>query len=253
MKKRSRAPMADLETILANQRALGKRFIWLLLLPVALSTTLVVMLYVTTTRLTDVEIVAKQLTVERLFDDDKNYEEAVDQYKQIAEVRQSPAILARLGLLYFQLDPKRNERLAIETLERARILDPNYWLTYRYLNYIYSAQGMAEDAIRAGEEGLKHNQFDAKLYNNLAWIYATSDKPLANLERAQQYAERARQLTGSKYLDVLDTLAEVYYRKGGDENRRRALELLRQADEIAPNGVSTYKARIAKLFPSEKL
>jgi cytochrome c-type biogenesis protein CcmH/NrfG len=73
------------------------------------------------------------------------------------------------------------------------------------------------------------------------------------LERAQQYAERARQLTGSKYLDVLDTLAEVYYRKGGDENRRRALELLRQADEIAPNGVSTYKARIAKLFPSEKL
>jgi tetratricopeptide (TPR) repeat protein len=252
MRKRPRATMADLELILANQRALGKRFIWLLLLPVVLSTALLVMLYITTTRLTGVEVVAKQLTIEQLFNDDGNYEEAVDQYKQLSEIRPSSAILARLGLLYFQLDPKRNQRIAIETLEKAKSLDPNYWVTYRYLNYIYTEQGNAEDAIASGEEGLKHNQFDAKLYNNLAWIYATTDKPFANLERAQQYAERARELTNSKYSDVLDTLAEVYYRKGGQENRRQALDLLRKADAMCPKGDTRYKMRIAKLFPTER-
>jgi len=253
MKKASHTRIADLKAVLANQRALGRRFIWLLLVPLALSTALLVMLYITTSRLTDVEIVARQLTIEGLFADDGNYEEAVDQYKQIAAIRPTPAILARLGLLYFQLDRDANEQLAVDTLERAKGLDPDYWLTYRYLNYIYTCRGKAEEAIKSGEEGLKHNKLDAKLYNNLAWVYATSHEPFANLERAQQYAERARDLTHSKYGDVLDTLAEVYYRKGGEENRRQALELLHKADEMSPNGDTTYKTRIAKLFPNEKL
>ena len=214
-----RVSIPELEAILANQRASGNGS-YGSIAATGLSSVLIVMFYLTSTRLTEVEVLAKQLTVERLFDDNNNYEEAVAQYKSIASMHETPAILARLGILYFQLDPKGNEKIALDTLEKARNLDPNYWETYRYLTYIYTVNGKAAEAIKSGEEGLKHNKYDAKLYNNLAWIYATSGEPLADLQRAQQYAERARDLTRPKYLEVLDTLRKSTIAKAG-ENRRQ--------------------------------
>lgn len=48
---------ADFQQILANQKALGKRFLWLLILPFVLTGIMAAMFFFITTRLADVEVV----------------------------------------------------------------------------------------------------------------------------------------------------------------------------------------------------
>ena len=116
----------DFEKILANQRALGKRFLWLLIVPFALTAIMVVMLFFITARLTDVEVLTKRMNIDRYLEMEGNYIWAVKGYEEIATTHTSASVLARLGVLYFQADPKSG-KTAIETLDRARRLDPNNW------------------------------------------------------------------------------------------------------------------------------
>jgi Tfp pilus assembly protein PilF len=245
----------DVEEIIINQKALGKRLLWLLTLPILVAVILAVMFYRLTWRITDVEIVAKQLTIEYNLIDDKNFASAVSQYEGIARSHESATVLARLGLLYYRLDPGANQAVALQKLDRARQLDPTYWVIYMNLTYIYASTGQIMKALESGQKALELNKYDAKTYNNLAWLYATSSDPsAANLKLAEQYAERARELTGGAQSEVLDTLAEVYFRKGGEGDRDRALTLLRKAIVLAPNAdVSLYQKRLKALFPNEKL
>src|SRR5262249_37352374 len=154
--------------------------------------------------------------IERFLVLDNNYAMAVEQYEELAKMQESASILARLGILYFELDRKNNEDKAIEKHEMAKRLDPRYWEIYSNLTYIYSATGQTKKAIEAGEQALKLNNYDAKTYNNLAWVYAASkDQDFRNLERAKEYVEKAYKLTEGRQPGILDTLAEVYVREGG--------------------------------------
>ncbi len=253
MSKRPRKKtQADFEAIVENQIALGKRFLWLLIVPFVISAVLLFMVVTMSSRLTDVEVVTKQLTIERLLAQDHNLALAVNQYEQIARTRETAPILARLGILYFMLDSKKNDQIAIKTLERAKDVDPEYWETYRYLNFIYASNDQAEKAIAVGEKGLKLNEYDSMVFNNLAWVYATFKEPFQNLPRARQYAERALELTNGRNREVLDTLAEIYFREGGPEKQKLAREFLRKAIAIAPNGNTSHLDHFKKLFPDEK-
>ena len=151
--------LADLKQILANQRALGRRFLWLLLLPFVLTAIMLGTAFYTSRRVTDVEVVAKRLEIDRYLQLEGNYKWAVGRYEQLAKAHPSASVLAQLGVLYFQADPK-NQEIAIATLDQARLLDPKSWEVYRSLTYVYTASNQTKDAIEAGKIALALDALD---------------------------------------------------------------------------------------------
>ncbi len=243
--------------ILAKQEALGRRLLWLLMLPSGITVALAFLFFTLSVRIADVEIAMQIVTIERYLLVDKNYSGAIDQYEKIAETYPRAPILARLGLLYFQLDardPKKREA-AITTLTRARNVDPAYWETYRNLTYIYTLTEHPGQAIEAGKKALELNQFDANTYNNVAWVHATSkEPPFRNLARAVEYAGKAVKLTNERQPHFLDTLAEVYFQRNEPGDRGLAMKYMRQAIEISPPAeLKIFYARFKSLFPNEPL
>jgi tetratricopeptide (TPR) repeat protein len=121
----------------ATELTPGHRLLWLFLLPFGITAAMVPMFFVLNARITDVEVLAKQLNIERYLLVDKNYAMAIDQYREILKTKQNASILSRLGVLYFQLDHK-NLDTAIGMLNAAKRSDPGYWEIYRNLSFIYS-------------------------------------------------------------------------------------------------------------------
>lgn len=229
---KSRGDLATLREVIANQRALGWRLNWLLLVPFVVTVIMAFMFFTLNARLKDVELGAKLVTIERFLMADKNYAWAVDQYEDLAKSNPSAAILARLGILYFLLDPNANEAKAIQTLEKAKELDDNNWEIYRSLTYIYTTKRRTKEAIKAGERAIELNKLDANSLNNLAWIYATCESQYNDLTKALAYAQKAVALTEQRNPDFLDTMAQVREKRGEHEQAREALLL---AIAIAPN------------------
>lgn len=247
-RKTPRIRPTDIRTTVDNQKRLGRRLLWLLSLPFCLTGILVWMYYNLSQRLADVELGAKLVTIERYLVADQNYPWAIDQYEKIAKTNPSGPILARLGMLHFLLD-RKNESIALQKLDMARRADPDNWEVYRNLTYIYLKIDRKKEAIEAGQRALELNSNDANTYNNLAWIHATSDDPaLRNLSRAQDYAEKAVKLTREKQSDFLDTLAEVYFRKG---DRDGALASFKKAGAASLGDTPKIQTRFKELFPTE--
>jgi tetratricopeptide (TPR) repeat protein len=245
---------ADLDTIVANQRRLGARIIWLLLLPFFITAAVVWMFYQLSARLADVEVGTKLVTIERYVGVDRNYPWAIGEYERLARTDGRASILTRLGMLYFLLDPKQNLTIALQKLEMATSADPANWEAYRNLTFIYLATGRTKDAIAAGRKALELNETDANTYNNLAWIYTTS-KEFGDLPQAQAYAEKAVALTKEGQWNFLDTLAEVYFRQGDHE---RALTTLRKAKAVAddPDGatqeIESHVKKLCQTIPCDE-
>ena len=218
------------------QKTLASRVFLIFLLPYIIAGVLVVVVFVVLARVKDVEIAVKLVNIERVWANNKNYAWAIDQYSRLAKQTNRAEILVRLGALSFGLDPEnpRNETVAIETLARAKALDPEYWETYSTLTHIYLKKGKEKAARDEGEAAVRLNPFDAQTYNNLAWLYATSADPeIRDLRKAEKYAKTAVDLTRETQSQYLDTLAEVYFRAGELD---RATEYIRKAIAISPNG-----------------
>jgi len=243
---------ADLQQILANQKTLGKRFLWLLIVPFVLTALMLIALFFLTQRVTDVEALAKRIDIDRYLQLEGNYAWAVRGYEEIVKTHPTSEILARLGLLYFQADPKKNEKIAIATLERARLLDSNNWALFRSLGYIYTAIKEPKKAIEAGQKALALNNLDSGTYNNLAWTYATAeDNDLRDLQSAETYALKAIELKQNRQAEYFDTLAQVYVEKG---DRDRAVQAFRRAIALGSGADRlNYQERLKKYFPDEKL
>jgi tetratricopeptide (TPR) repeat protein len=251
--ERPNLDLLDVTMVAANQRALNRRLLWLFALPFLITAVVVVMFFSLSQRLNEVEVGAQVAATERILLIDQNYAWAVDQYNHIAQARPSAPILARLGTLYFLLDPDdpKNQETALAKLEAAKRMDPNYWEIYRSLTYIYLRTDRYAEAIEVGEKGLQLNANDANTYNNLAWIYATSSDPaFIDLSRAQEYGEKAVALTKEKQANFLATLAQVYFNRG---DRERAFECLRKAKAAVLDRVQKVEAQFKKLFPNETL
>ena len=244
---------ADLRAILANQQRLDSRLLWLFMLPFLITAVTVAMFFTISARLTDVEVGTKLVTIERILESDKNYAWAVDQYERIAASYSNAPILARLGVLYFLLDPN-NQDVAIQKLEMAKRIDPKYWEIYRSLTYIYQATNRPKEAIESGRRALELNKNDANTYNNLAWVYSTSKEPTyLNLQLAQEYAQKAVMLTMEKQPNFLDTLAGIYFRRG---DRDHALDSLRKAKAAALDQsgyAQMIQVHFERLFPNDTL
>jgi tetratricopeptide (TPR) repeat protein len=168
-----------LEQVLANQRALGRRFLWLLLVSFVLTAIMLGMFVYTIGRVTDNEVITSRLEIDRYLQLEGNFNWAVGRYEELAKAHPSASILARLGVLYFLADPA-NQKIAIASLERAKRLDPNNWEVYRSLTFLYTATNQTKDAIQAGKMALALDALDSGTYNNLAWCYTSSDSEIRN-------------------------------------------------------------------------
>jgi tetratricopeptide (TPR) repeat protein len=202
-------------------------------------------------RVSDVEVLTSRLEVDRYLQLEGNYKWAVGRYERLAKAHPSAPILARLGVLYFQAD-RGNQKIAIATLEQARLLDPNNWEVYRSLTYIYTATNQTENAIEAGKAALALDPLDSGTYNNLAWCYTTSPNgSLRDLALAESHALKAIELTHNRHAEYFDTLAQVYVAKG---SRDQAVENFRTAIRLArPGSVETYQNHLRQNYPDESL
>jgi Tfp pilus assembly protein PilF len=174
--------------------------------------------------------------------------------KFIAKSHKSAPLLARLGTLYFLANPKDPDR-ALAKLEEAKRADPQSWEAYRELAFVYASIDKPKEAIEAGEKAIELNSLDANTYNNLAWVYAHSkNRQYRNLKLTLIDAEKAVSYTNDNYPQHLDTLAEVYIQLDDSDSKRRALELLKKAVRIAPNDQkSTFIKHLREHFPEENL
>ena len=108
----------DLEQVLANQRALGRRFLWLLLVPFVLTAIMLGMFVYTIGRVTDNEVITSRLEIDRDLQMEGNFNWAVGRYEELAEAHPSASILARLGVLYFQADRRTKKLQSRPSTER---------------------------------------------------------------------------------------------------------------------------------------
>jgi tetratricopeptide (TPR) repeat protein len=242
---------SELKRILANQRALGRRFLWLLLVPFVLTGVMLAMFIYTIGRVTDIEVVTSRLEIDRYLQLEGNLQWAVGRYAQLAKAHPSGSILARLGVLYFQASPA-NQEIAVATLEEAKRSYPENWEVYRSLTYLYAATNQTKNAIQAGKKALELDALDSGTYNNLAWCYTVSpENELRDLALAETYALKAIQLTHNRHAEYFDTLAQVYVAKG---NRDQAVKNFRTAIRLArPGNVETYQNHLRQNYPDESL
>ena len=166
------------------------------------------------TQINQVEILQEINRIERQFRRVENFTFAINSYERLAAKSQEPhpQVLARLAALAVGTG---NEELLSKVLERAAVFEHMPWEIYTALAYFHVERGEELKAIEAGQKALELNEYDAQTYNNLAWIYATSNNSaIHDLRKAEDYATRAVEYTNSRSPEFLDTLAEVYYRSG---------------------------------------
>ena len=113
---------------------------------------------------------------------------------------------------------------------------------YRVLGDIYYGSQRAAEAAEAYKKAVELAPDNAVALNNLAWLYATSErKNLSDPEKALSLAEKAASIDPSPH--VLDTLAESYYVNGRYE---RAVEAGRRALAGAWTNKGYYEEQLRK-------
>jgi membrane associated rhomboid family serine protease len=86
---------------------------------------------------------------------------------------------------------------------------------------------------RMAEKLLSRDGVPPQILNNLAWLLATSEDPSREgLEAALELAERAVDATDRREANILDTLAEVHFRRG---ETGAAIEVIQEAIRLDPN------------------
>ncbi len=140
-----------------------------------------------------------------------------------------------------------DHKTPIKELRRVWNIFEGFHLANAHLDFAeqYDAEGRADlaklDRDRVGESmqrALKRNDRDASLLNGLAWACATHDMFLPD---ALEAAKRAV-LVEPRNVDILDTLAEVYFRMG---NATKAIEVESRAATIDPKS-SSLKLQIER-------
>jgi tetratricopeptide (TPR) repeat protein len=132
-----------------------------------------------------------------------------------------------------------DHKTPIKELRRVWNIFEGFHLANAHLDFAeqYDAEGRADlaklERDRVGESmqrALKRNDKDASLLNGLAWACATHDMFLPEAVEAAKRASVAE----PKNVDVLDTLAEAYFRNG---NASKAIEVETRAASIDTKSV----------------
>ena len=90
------AALPDLQLVIDRQKALGRRLMWLLLVPFILTGVLVYMFITIHNKISAVETSSKLIQIEMILDKYKNYAWGIREYETIANSHKNAPILARL-------------------------------------------------------------------------------------------------------------------------------------------------------------
>jgi Flp pilus assembly protein TadD len=142
-----------------------------------------------------------------------NLNEAAAHYNRILQIEPNH-VEAHFNLgTIFQMQNKldRAENYYRRTLE----LDPNHINTYNNLGGLLLIRGHYDQAMKNFNRVLEIDPNNAKADNNIAYaIISRADAAQHDVSRALELARRAAELTDSNDPEILDTLADCYYRNG---------------------------------------
>jgi tetratricopeptide (TPR) repeat protein len=226
------------------QTTLATRFLLIFVIPLLVIVVLGGYAYRLSGRVQTLEALQQITFIERILLNTHNHAWAIREYERLAGQYPDAQVYVRLGQLYLQRGQSGDDKRALDKLEQARALQPDYLEIYSTAAYIYLRQHNVTAAIAAGEKALALNAFDAQTYNNLAWIYAT-DEQVMNLSKAQEYAVKAVEYTLPPDPDYIDTLVEVYTQTGQFD---RAIVTIQDAIAREVVGEERFQGRLDSLL-----
>ncbi len=146
---------------------------------------------------------------------------------------------------------EKDTEAAINVYERILQIDPAHLQSRYIIAHLY----ISAKQYRKAEVLLKKltGEFpeDFKLWNNLAWLYATAEDPeMRNGEKAVKCAQEALTLAPNDH-HVWSTLSEAYYVSGKYEKSYRAITHMaslaaRYGTDITKESVESYNEQIRK-------
>ena len=103
----------------------------------------------------------------------KEYVKAIDHFTKASEVSPfEPSLYHYRGLAWYK---SGNKDKAIEDFDKVIILDPRWSSTYMYRGLCRMKRGEYKEAQRDYMKALNLKPDDARIHNNLAWLYATAE------------------------------------------------------------------------------
>jgi len=130
------------------------------------------------------------------------------------------------------------EKILQKELERS----PNNARLYSMLGDLYYSRKQYAETIWAYGQSINLEPQNPQVLNNLAWLLVTvQDRSLRDKERGLRLAKRAVALERSPVF--LDTLAEAYF---ANDMLPEAIETIKQALSLAPEGRSYYEEQLKK-------
>jgi len=182
------------------------------------------------------------------YEDRGMLDEAISQYKKSLAINPNDAEAHNnLGLVYGK---KGMVSDAIIEYKKAIEIDPTLPEPHRNLGLVYGRKGIHREAIFHLRRALTMKTDDAVVYNNLAWIYATSpDETLRDGEAAVSLATKACEVTKFNNVIFLSTLAAAYAEAG---NFKKAIEYQRKIIDLSRKEAKPALLKRLELYKSEK-
>jgi len=140
---------------------------------------------------------------------------------------------------------------AIVAYERILESDPMHEQARYIVAHIYISAKQYQKAEVLLLDLTSDHPDDFKLFNNLAWLYATAEDPsIRNGKAAVKYAQEALLLAPTDY-HVWSTLSEAHYISGDYEKAYRAVNhmaalVARYANDVTEESVKSYNEQIYK-------
>ena len=140
---------------------------------------------------------------------------------------------------------------AVKAYEKILEIDPTLIRAKYVISQLYILAKEEKKAEQTLLELIKKFPNDPKLWNNLAWLYATSeDLTFRNGEKALNAAHQALVLSPNDY-HVWDTLSEAYYISGKYKKAYRAAKqmamlAIQHGDKITKKQLKEYNQHIRK-------
>ena len=118
------------------------------------------------------------------------------------------------GFLY----ARQNDR-ALQQARKAHDLDPNFRIAYHWLGLAYIANGMYDEAVKLGDEGLQKWPSNPEMLFIVGQAYARSGRP----GQAEQHIGKIRDVAKTRYVRSY-WLACIYAALGDKEEAFTELE-----------------------------
>ena len=146
---------------------------------------------------------------------------------------------------------ENNMKAAVQAYERVLSIDPEYTQARYIVGQLYITTKQYRKAEAMLLKLTTEFPEDFKLWNNLAWLYATADDPaIRSGKKAVKYAHEAMTLAPTDY-HVWSTLSEAYYVSGDYEKAHRAILQMaslavRYGTDVTKESVQEYNQQILK-------